>query len=303
MRENCWRFASQRPLLEPLSGTDELAELDSMFHRMTYEILENSRKETALLESARDMICSITRSGTILKVNEASLSMLGYTKEELSGKRLIDMLCPEDSEYSFSQLEAAFNDAAGSTFENRLKSKSGQFIDVAWSVLWSTQEAALICVLHDVSARKQAERLKDEIVQMVSHDLRAPLSTISSFLGLLKTHPEVTGQLTDKGSDLLQTAHESAETMNSLIQDLLDSERLEAGALKLQPIEADPSLIIEKACQVIASAAAKKNINLHQNCPSMTVFLDPDRIKQVLLNLLQNAVKFSPPGSTISIRG
>src|SRR5262249_6033453 len=121
--------------------------------------------------------------GAFTKVSPASRALLGLEPEELLQKRYVEIVADEDRENTSSELKGS--KSGSKSFECRLMRKDGSIISTLWSVTWSEADDSFICVAHDITERKQMERLKEEFVSMVSHDLRTPLTSVQNYLYLL----------------------------------------------------------------------------------------------------------------------
>jgi signal transduction histidine kinase len=155
--------------------------------------------------------------------------------------------------------------------------------------------------VHDISARKEVERMKDEFVATVSHELRTPLTAISASLALLADG--MAGELPPDAQGLVDVANASSKRLVRLVGDVLDLQKLDAGAMvferKVQPLLP----LAEGAVAAMQSFADQAGIALAcvaaPGAEGARVDVDGDRLAQVLTNLLSNAIKFSGPGSTV----
>jgi signal transduction histidine kinase/CheY-like chemotaxis protein len=158
-----------------------------------------------------------------------------------------------------------------------------------------------IGTLRDITGRKQVERLKQEFVSTVSHELRTPLTSIRGSLGLLVGG--AAGALPPQTRMLLDVALKNSERLILLINDLLDIEKLDSGKerFELRPIEVSP--VVAQALEAVSSLAQVSEIRLEHSAPAnqVKVLADRDRFRQVLDNLISNALKFSPKGGTVRI--
>lgn len=156
-------------------------------------------------------------------------------------------------------------------------------------------------ILREIAERKNLDRLRDDLIAMIYHDLRSPLANVVSSLDVLASMIPLEGEIAFKS--LLNIAIRSTERIQRLTNSLLDINRLEAG----QPVgdrqPADPLQLVRDASDAVSPVAQSKNIELEVSVPedSPTMLVDPDMIRRVLVNLLENAIKFSPPGSKISV--
>lgn len=293
--ENSNRLAINRPLLEKVTGSDEISELDGIFHEMADALRQSVNKERAITQNARDVILSLDVQGIITTMNNASLSVFGFEPDELIGLRLVDQILSDDQE-RFKSAVKVLNDQE---FEARLLTKSGRVLDVLWSLSWSEKERLFFCIAHDVTERKNAERLRQEVLQMVSHDLKTPLFTMTAFLEMLQKG--MFGEISDKGQKLLANSCESGDYMQTLIRDLLDIERLESSSVALDLQECSPAEVLTAAATAVSAMATHAGVTLQVQSVQSMMIADSDRILQIILNLTANAIKFSPPSTTVTL--
>jgi PAS domain S-box-containing protein len=296
---NANQLARGAPLAPPLPGADEISHLDHVFHDMAKALEEAARKERAMIENARDMICSIDADGLFVKVSPASEQMLGYPPAELIGHHFSELVCPDDVKATGQIIRDIISGQPDVPIENRVTCKDGSIIHVLWSVHWSQSERALFCVVHDITERKKLERMKQEFVAMISHDLRTPLTSVRGFLSMLEKG--VYGQLNDVGGQRTTAAERNVARLISLINDLLDIEKLESGTLDINPEVMDLSDVVARTVDAVKVYAEQHNVKLKADRMPYEIFADGDRLVQVLVNLVSNAVKFSPPESTVEI--
>jgi signal transduction histidine kinase/DNA-binding response OmpR family regulator len=159
----------------------------------------------------------------------------------------------------------------------------------------------IMYMVTDIAERKKAERMKNEFISTVSHELRTPLTSIRGSLGLIRGG--VTGEIPQQTLKLVDIAYTNSERLVRLINDILDIEKIEAGKMEfhIQRLELIP--IVEKSIEMMRNFANQYNVQLKLNktVPNIESYIDADRLEQVLVNLMSNAAKFSPAGSTINI--
>ncbi|MBA3859372.1 MAG: hypothetical protein C0507_20905 [Cyanobacteria bacterium PR.3.49] len=298
--DNTMRLASGEPLNAPLSGGDEIARLDKVFRKMANSLAAATQKERAVLQNAADVICSIDVDGKFSAINPAVEKMLGYEPSELVGARLVQFVHPDDVEKTLETLKQNIAEKGELTLENRMVRKDGNFADVLWSLHWTEAEKSTICVLHDITYRKELERLKRDFVAMVSHDLRTPLTSISGFLTLLKSGKY--NQLSDHGLETLKSAESSTNRLMNMVNDLLDIERVESGRLDLNLGPVTMEGLVESVFSILEPIAREKEIDLVAVHNDDLEFVgDADRLNQVLVNFVSNAIKFSEKNSKVVV--
>ncbi len=161
------------------------------------------------------------------------------------------------------------------------------------------QYAAQRELVRTQAALRAGEQAKDEFLSTVGHELRTPLTSIRGSLGLLQGG--VLGALPVDAAGMVDVAVLNADRLTRLIDDILDIERMAAGRLALEPAAVEARRLVDDAIQVVQSTADAAGVTLRSEVPRGLVGADPDRIVQVLVNLLGNAVKFSPRGSAVTV--
>jgi signal transduction histidine kinase len=153
---------------------------------------------------------------------------------------------------------------------------------------------------HLFQQSQAATRLRDEVLRVVAHDLRNPLNTISLSADLLRELPRTDPQLWEKQ---LEVIIRSVAYADRLIQDLLDVARVQAGKLSMERTSINPDMLLRQVIEQLQPAAAQKSSELRTHMPEHLppINVDRHRMEQVLANIIGNAIKFSPEGSTVSI--
>jgi signal transduction histidine kinase len=191
-----------------------------------------------------------------------------------------------------------------SEFRILLPSGEERFIKAAATVSRDASGRALRMtgINLDITELRRLERIKSEFVSVVSHELRTPLTSIRGSLGLLIN--ETAGPIAGNARELLRVAERNAQRLGSLIDDLLDVEKLEAGKLRLDVHVQTLRPLIEQALEANAPYAKQHDVRLElagEHSAGVRAAVDAKRIAQVLTNLLSNAIKFSPGGSAVSV--
>ncbi len=164
----------------------------------------------------------------------------------------------------------------------------------------SDEIAHLDRVFHDMAeALADAARRKQELVQMVTHDLRTPLTAINSSLHLMIAG--LAGQMDETARNRATMSKRSAERLLNLINDLLDIERLETGNFPIDKRSVPAEELLQNAAESVKAFAAERQVTIQIQDTDLTVFADPQRMEQVVINLISNAVKFSPAGAAVEL--
>ena len=273
--------------------------------------VERQRKVTELvLDSTGDGIIGLDRQGFVLFANLSARRMLRCRESDLIGHRFHDIAhhehvdgtpfpwqeCPVHA--SLTGEEAAY--LAGQWFVRR--DGTGFPVEIVTSPLVIEGEAVgAVQSFRDVSEREEMEALKRQFVSVVSHELRTPLTSIKGSLRLLDSG--VLGALTEDQQELVTMAVANSERLGILVNDILDLERLDSDRMPLHPVPVAANDLAVQAVQGVTGAATAAGIRLETDLDQAdtTVMADPDRIHQVLTNLLGNAIKFSDRGSCVRV--
>lgn len=287
-------------------SADEVGELAAAFNEMTDRLRATtvSRDELDLILGTIGECLVVTDvEGTITRVNKAACKLAGMPEEALVGSNCRRLFrAPAGSQ---SLLHAAAADALVHGVETALQTAAGEAVPVLVSVAplatSGEQPRGYVIVAADLSERLRVERQKDEFVTMVHHEVRAPLTAVRGAIGLLSGG--VAGQLPDSAKELVAIAQRNAERMERLVADILTARKLDAGRMDFQFLEVEPMALVRQAAEACAAYAGKYGVHIvaEGDLGETRVKVDPDRLIQVLNNVLANAVRFSPPGGTVSM--
>ncbi len=299
LMSNTLNLGIGKPLQPPIKGQDELGRLDSAFHTIAHELEVAREKERALVDRTVQVICSLDQAGKISQINPAVTRRFGYEPEQLLGMNLVSLIHPDDRDLVHEKLTAHRNSAEEVVFHCRFKDITGHYKDTEWTTSWSAKDKTFFCVVLDITEKVAAENLKKDMLAMISHDLRTPLSSIKLILEC--AGQGVYGTLSDRGVTTMRNAQQSSDYLINMINDLLDVENFEAGGLVLD-IESHPvTSILHIATDMVEPSAQKKHIRIDVQAKSFHVRADGERLNRTLVNLLGNAVKFAPQNSTITL--
>ncbi|NOQ13738.1 MAG: PAS domain S-box protein [Methyloprofundus sp.] len=271
------------------------------------EVVEKEALLSAIFDNAIDALFTIDEKGEIIRVNPAAQTVFGYCEEELMGQN-ITLLMPEPhrslhGQYLQNYLSTGENKiiGIGREVEAIRKDESVFPCDLAVSEINLYGKHIFTGVLRDISERKRIEQMKKEFIATVSHELRTPLTSIHGALGLLRS--ETLDTLEPLAQELLGIALVNSNRLILLVNDILDMEKLEAGALKFDIKIYPLTSLIELAVVSNQTYAEQHNsfIEISENLPQVSVAVDQHRYIQVLTNLLSNAAKFSPEGRPVKI--
>jgi|GEM_PF-298647 len=288
-----------KPLGEPMEGEDEIARLDQVVHSLAADLASTRKQERAMIDNTAEIICSLDDSYRFEEVNPAVTTRLGYDQDSVRGSLFQSYVHEEDRKSAYDALSRIKNEAREIEFEARIQGKDGRYRDMELVGNWSNENQHLFLIMRDVTARKEAERLKQEVIAMVSHDLRAPLSSLGITLDLILEG--VAGDLNERGHRLVSVGRRSVASLIAIINDLLDIERFESSGFKLDYEDSEPAQMVSDAVNIVLPEAESRKIRVVQDCEDVDLVVDKERLKRVLQNLINNAIKFSPDEQEIKV--
>lgn len=297
---NAGRLMDGKPLLPRVSGSDEVSDLDRVFHQMAEAIEQATEREKALLKNSSDVIFSMDALLEIKVVSEACRRLWLYEPTELVGVELDRIIAPEALDKARSHLLKLTADQSSSQLELAVLRKDGSRMDASLSAYFSAKENQIFCVAHDISDRKELERQKEDFLSMVSHDLRSPITslllTFDMFLqGIL-------GTLNESGTKMAESSRRDLTRLNRMVNDLLDADKLEKGKMEILKSRFPAGQLKDMVLNSVAQQADAKEIDIILTWSDIELNCDLDRMIQVLVNLLNNAIKFSESGSKVELR-
>lgn len=294
--------------------------------RIAQMLVQSEAQYRRLVESANSIIIRWEADGKITFFNRFAQDFFGYDEQEIIGKNILETIVPpeESTGRDLSSLAAdiASNPEAYARNVNENIRRNGERVWVAWTnkpivdetgkvleilsvgnditKLMETEKELRSAIQELALAKEHAEvadRLKSAFLATMSHELRTPLNSILGFTGIILQG--IVGPLNDEQKKQLNIVRSSAQHLLSLINDVLDISKIEAGQLQVAHETYDLRRTIEKAVESARPLAEKKGIGLtYAISPDMEAITgDRRRVEQVLLNLISNAIKFTETGS------
>lgn len=281
-RQSLEALARQAVALVELRRTT--AEAEERFHR---------------LSAAANEGIAVSVAGVIVEVNHAFCHLFGCDETAAIGRAIGDFTTPasredvtrrarerEDGSFEVTGLRAD-----GTTFDLQISAKTAPY----------RGRTARVAVLRDITAQNAVDRMKNEFVSTVSHELRTPLTSVRGSLGLIEGG--AAGEVAPRALELVRIARANTDRLIRLINDILDLEKMEAGKLELRTAPVAAADLVATAIAELRSAAQESDITLvAQPAPGLRAIGDHDRLVQVLVNLVGNAIKFSAPGRAVTVR-
>ncbi len=278
-------------------------------HRLRRELIETTSRWEELVRGAAEAVAVVGTDDRVSFANARWRDLIGVEGGELVGGSLGRIVHPEDQGRAADAVARALQGERILGVEWRLHHRDGRWRTALASLGPIRDEAGhivgAVAIVRDVTAEREAQRLKDEFVSTASHELRTPVATIKALSELLLRALDRGAPLPpDQLASRLELIRREADRLTLLATDLLDATRLQAGRFTLAPRPHDLREIVE------ASAARQRDLLLEgqdlrivTRCPAEPVVVAVDRVRleQVLANLLDNAVKYSPSGGTIEV--
>lgn len=268
--------------------------------------IELERRDT-LLDATGEGIYQVDARGSCIYINPAGAALLGYQPKELWGKEMAELLyrAPEGDVAPFDEnpLQVALRTGAVAQQDDGLLwRRDGSCFPAATlasPILAPGGPQGAVVTFSDITGRKQAETLRDDLTGMIVHDLRTPLTSLLSGLQALRF---VGGRGPDE-QEILDNAIGGGETLLGMVNDLLDISKWESGSLVLDKKPLQPADVIEYALAQTAPLARRNGLRVARNIPLGLPVTDADRdlLRRSLTNLLGNAVKFTPRGGIVTV--
>lgn len=278
---------------------------------------EKMRLLSHTIESLAECVSITDTEDRIIFVNKAFEKVYGYEQEELIYKNISIVSSPNnDQQIINSILPDTLNSGWQGEVLNRRKDGTEFPVHIASSKVVDEhgKVVALVGVVTDITERrkldlqlikyfeklKESNDAKDKIFSIISHDLRSPFNSILGFLNLLSEEYDVISE--DEKKSFILDLKKSSENTFELLENLLTWSRTQTDGIKVNPIHFDLSAIVDVQFDVLKNAAASKNINLTNHIThEINVYADRDMAKTILLNLTNNAIKFTRPGGNINV--
>lgn len=314
-----------------LMSTAHMFRVEALVKRRTGELKDREERLAAILGNAGEGILTADMHGKIESANQSAEVMLNFPHNGLLGRNLCDLFhdpnAPEFlQEFLHQSVQAPLFNHAGlpaNTNQHKETSEAAHLhelqerrqllgkrrfggtipVELVISRIQLGGQTLFVIMLHDLTEKKRAEKLKNEFVSAVSHELRTPLTSIRGVLGLLVGG--VAGAMPEKSVKMLNMAHDNAIRLTNLINDLLDFERLEYGAMPFNLAPTHLQELLEQAIQSNQGYAQNygRTLNLEPMVVEpIIVDIDPQRFTQVLSNLFSNAIKFSKEKGHVDVR-
>lgn len=301
-----------------VEGRDEIAQVAHEFNVMTEriaeyrssslgELLQAQQSSQAAIDSLPDPVIVLHADGSLLNVNRASEDMLGISAESSDPFAAAD---PAVRAVIAKMREHVLGGRGpyvpkGLEEATAVPTREGPRYFLPRANPVATEEGATVgmtVLLQDVTRLRRFDELKTDMVATVAHEFRTPLTSLRMAIHLCAD--EAVGPLNTKQADLLFAARDDCERLQSIVDDLLDLSRIQAGRIELNRRSVSSAALIERALDEHRAAAQERKVDLSMGAPSVNlpVDADPERVQLVFTNLVANAIRHTPAGGHIDVR-
>jgi two-component system phosphate regulon sensor histidine kinase PhoR len=262
-------------------------------------LVENARAErsrlTAALDSSVDAIVALDADGTVTYANRAAGGTFDRTPEEMIGQHFAYLMPNDDV------VDALRSSREQVQPETRVIQRTGsEWLQVSVAPIVGGGGWSALVVIHDMSDVKRVEQVRREFIANVSHELRTPLAGVKSVLETLDA-----GALTDEATarDFLARADTEVDRLVRMVEELLELSRIESGEVPMARESVDVDVVLKDAVRRLTHAAqqGKVALSLENGMGPAPVIGDPDRLERAAINLIGNAIKFTPEGGSIVV--
>jgi two-component system, OmpR family, phosphate regulon sensor histidine kinase PhoR len=287
-------------------GHDEVADLASLFNQLVRDwenkfgtISQEHAQLTGILANMVEGVMVLDRHGIILMINTAFERMFQLKSRDVVGRLSLEVL----RHYPLMELiKTVLDTRASHSEEIVVETPQELFLHVQASVAvnWADQELCAVLVFHDITEIKRLERVRKDFVANVSHELRTPLTSIKGYIEALldgaKDDPKQCLQF-------LQILRNHSDRLNNIISDLLVLSQIESGRYERKREEVRITEMLEKATAILKPMAEKKSQRLSTVISQevQPLYGDPEKLTQAVVNLLDNAIKYTPEGGEIAV--
>jgi PAS domain S-box-containing protein len=300
-------FDEYKELLAKSKNFDEILQkkiqlaINDMLEDKQHLVREKEKVER-ILRSISDGLVVVNAEGQVMFMNDAAEKLLGKPKKDVAGKNIIDTL--EDHQIASFSKEVPGASPADKVAEIVVHGRENtkKVLRASSAIIEDTNGMTVgtVSVLSDVTKQKELDQLKDKFVAHVSHELRSPLTIIKG--AVLTVKDKIAGDINKDQEDLLNDAALGIGRLERLINDLLDIAKIESGKMELKLSQVDLKTLINSVVDQCQLWAKNKNLELKAvTAETPLMQLDGDKVTQIVMNLISNAIKFTPEHGLITV--
>ena len=285
------------------SRTDEYDKQIKDFQLQIQLSHKREKNAEAIIYSIRDAVIVVDEYDRLLMANEAAGRLFKFDCKNSQHHPVSELISADHGEFAgfLSHSRKSKGQATRREIEFIEDGEQKNF-DCIVSCVYdeNRQVCGIVAVLHDVTREKQIQQMKNDFVSHVSHELKTPLASITAYSEML-----VDGEANDEQTkkEFYSVIQNQAKRLNRLIEDILNTSRIESGLVKVSKEPVSLTMLIEEQLQMIKGFAEDKNVEIIGQKPIVfdQVYVDRDMMSQVIINLLSNAVKYTRSGGTVKI--
>lgn len=268
-----------------------------------------TRNAEAIIYSIRDAVLVVDAYDKLLMANEAAGKLFGFDFKASQRKPVADLIVESRGDSSKKEFVEFLRQTGNSkargkrreiTFSDGENPKTFECI-VSCVYDHEDEVCGVVAVLHDITREKEISQMKSDFVSHVSHELKTPLASITAYSEMLADGEASDEETRREFYSVIQT---QAQRLNRLIEDILNVSRIESGLIKVSKEAVSLTILVEEQMQMMRAYAEEKGIEIIGQKPIVfdQVYVDRDMVSQVIVNLLGNAVKYTPSGGTVTVK-
>ena len=294
----------------PTSNITEFSQLSKQAEIMSDNVIstfdEVNMQAKTILESSIDSIITIDEKGIVLSFNHAAETLFGYPRDEVLGRSFKELLSEQVAGLSAEdagrfEIEK-FLPLSGKRVEMMGRHKNGKPLPIELSITKTefNHNVRYTSIISDITERKANEQLKRDFISTVSHELRTPLTSINGSIKLIQAQFETMSP--EESSILLDAASRNIDRLTLLINDLLDFEKLDSSGFEYEKKNIQVQSLVTEVIEQTSNLAIQAKVLLKENIEGDCEFIsDPQRVSQILVNFISNAIKFSPENEVVEV--
>ena len=288
----------------PDGGTVSVGTDITEIKRVEAQVKDREQRLTAIVDNVVDGIITFDQDGIISSANPAAGAIFGCSVEDFMRQQLEDFISKDDNavDPNLGTANLLSGEITGIQECNGRRRNGSTFpMELAVARVEAGIDSFFVCIVRDISARREMDRMKNEFVSTVSHELRTPLTSIRASLGLIVAG--AVGELPDQAEELVVIAERNSHRLIGLVNDILDMEKIESGRMDFHFAERNIGEVVSQAIVDNQGYADEYNVEfkLTNKAQEVTAVVDSERLTQVMANLLSNAAKFSPEASVVEV--
>lgn len=264
-----------------------------------YKKVNSEKKQTeAVVRSIAEGLVVVNQKGEVLMMNPSAEKLLGVDATKKTGKPILENV-PDELMVSMTKNKEGSDEKI---VEYTSKDENVKKIVRQSSAVIQNEEGqtvGMVKILTDVTKQRELEEMKQKFISNVTHELRTPIVTLQNAAAILNKE---SGSFTETQLKFLSIVLRSASQLGRLVEDILDISKIDAGKVKIKMVMSNLEKVINDACDVLETWAKAKEITIVRKLEKMPeMILDPDKVTQILNNLISNAIKFTPASGKITV--